>query len=756
MNKHDKNILKQNLEKYNITPLYYEKFQVLLLMENANVHLVSLFKDYLLYDDLTEFFKEYYNKKEIYPLLKKIYDYYESSSYLFPNYTAINEGKYIYRNIIRKQKLIDYLEDLEEKKIEKDKKKKKKFKNQSMSEESSSFIEVFNQKIYENIRKETENDSKINELFCVGNGNKTNPEYDSISSIIKLTEELKDKDKGKELEKSIKYKTNKNNKNFINNNDINIKKSHINNKKANNENYTYNIINANNNIVDSNKLTNSNNKIVDNKKDCIKKRNKNSNDIDINKSIKQHSINDIGYKKTNIHKKLNNNKDNLSEGKLYIPRKVNISQNLLQKCKKQNNKKKINKSIKIIKILSDNHNNSLRNYNIQNLTDRIKDSNKLNLHQIKSNNFLKNRQNFQSNKNIKNNYKKNNIIINIINNNKNSNYHYISNFYSNNTNTSNNVNKNNNTNQELFLKKEKNNYKTSSNARINTEKNNNNKSNIMIGFRLNTKGIITKNKSMKKNIMQNSNTNKNIKKNKKYIKSKLLSLRLTESNFIRNLTERIKNQSHSNSIKKYKNKLKAKPFISPKNELKTKKRNKTELFMNKTDIFLFGQQFENSQYKKSINRQILKNINLTNNKKGHKEISLINKKIINSRLNLNNNLSLNNKNTIKNINQSNIKHISKNSQNLTEIKIIKKIGSLPINQIIKKSGMGTFNMNKTERTSRNHSKNKINKIYNTTVKKNYLDSFSPKNAKELIYNKINKINNKKKWKHEYFFKMHKN
>ena len=206
MKKYDKNILKWNLEKHNVTPLFYEKFQVLLLMENANVHLVSLFKDYLLYDDLTEFFREYYRKKEIYPLLKKIYDYYESSSYLFPNYTAINEGKYIYRNIIRKQKLIDYLEDLEEKKNEKEEKRKKKFKNQSMNEQSSSFIEVFTPKIYENIRKETENDSKIDELFCVGNGNKTNSECDSIASILKLTEEIKEKDKRKEFEKSIKCK----------------------------------------------------------------------------------------------------------------------------------------------------------------------------------------------------------------------------------------------------------------------------------------------------------------------------------------------------------------------------------------------------------------------------------------------------------------------------------------------------------------------------------------------------------------------
>jgi len=104
--------MKWNLERYNSTPIFYQKFQILLLMENANTHLVSKFKDYLLFDDMTEFFKEYYNSNEIYSRLKTIYDYYESSSYLFPNYTAINEGKYIYKNIIKKQKLIDYINRL--------------------------------------------------------------------------------------------------------------------------------------------------------------------------------------------------------------------------------------------------------------------------------------------------------------------------------------------------------------------------------------------------------------------------------------------------------------------------------------------------------------------------------------------------------------------------------------------------------------------------------------------------------------------
>ena len=182
MKKYKINVMKWNLEKYNSTPLFYQKFQILLLMENANTHLVSVFKDYLLYDDMTEFFKEFYDRKEIYPRLKTIYDYYESSSYLFPNYTAINEGKYIYRNIIKKQKLIDYLEDLEDKKKEKEEKKKKgKKMGLCLDDESSSYFEVFDTKIYDNIIKETRNDSKINELFCVGNKNNENEVGDSFA-----------------------------------------------------------------------------------------------------------------------------------------------------------------------------------------------------------------------------------------------------------------------------------------------------------------------------------------------------------------------------------------------------------------------------------------------------------------------------------------------------------------------------------------------------------------------------------------------
>ena len=679
MKKYKINVMKWNLEKYNTTPLFYQKFQILLLMENANTHLVSIFKDYLLYDDSTEFFKEYYIKKEIYPRLKTIYDYYESSSYLFPNYTAINEGKYIYRNIIRKQKLIDYLEDLEDKKKEKEEKKnlkkKKKLKNQTQNEQSSSCIEVFDTKIYENIRKETENDSKINELFCVGTKNSNN-DCDSFASILKLTEELKEKEKDSQ-------------------------KKNIQNKEISN------------------------------------KTNKETNSI-INKNI------------NNNNKKIIYNLDNLNktEGKIYVSRRVSLNQNT-----KVYNKKTINKGVKNLNINNFiNNNNSgliVRNFN---LTDRNKNINKLNIDTSKSNDFIKNNQNnFNSNKNIKNNYKKNNIIINIINSNKNNNYNSTNNYFSNYTNTNTNTNENNNQNNHLYFNnlsntktnENKSNFNTNSNPRINTE-NNKSKNNITIGGRLNSKGILTKPQSSNRN---HNNNSKNIQKNKtKQIKSKLLSFRLTDSNFVKNIAERIKNKANSSSMKKNKNKSKTKSIFSPNNKNNNnnnniKKRTKTEILGNNTDIFIIGQQGENYTYNKSINRQILKNINLTNNNKPHKEISLVNKKIINYHLNINNNnININNSNSI---NKKCVKHTSTNSQNLTDVKIINKIVPFTSREFMKKKDIGVFSVNKTERTSRNHSKDKINKINNTTVKKNYLDSFSPKKTQDLIYNKIHKIQNKK-------------
>lgn len=746
MIKYKINVMKWNLEKYNSTPLFYQKFQILLLMENANTHLVSIFKDYLLYDDMTEFFKEYYNSKEIYPRLKTIYDYYESSSYLFPNYTAINEGKYIYRNIIKKQKLIDYLEDLEDKKKEKEEKRNlknnKKYQNQN-EQSSSSFIEVFDTKVYDNIRKETWNDSKINDLFCVENKNSN--ECDSFASLIKLTEMIKDKDKEKEKIYDKKYVK----KNIITDKDNNDK------SKLNKNREYINVNNTNN---------------------------KNSNVNDITKKEINKINNNIIINKDNYSKNVQTGLDN----KIYVSRRVNIKQNINTKLYQKrpetninindfiNNNYSTNTNIYTNKNISINFNTNI-NTNIKSITHNWSNRNKIiNTEPSKSNDFAKKSngkliQKNQVNSSNKNTYKKNNIIINIINNNKNNNYNTNNNYFSNYTNNNANTNENNTKNNNYNNFQINNNYfpnYTNINEKIpinndnlnninnlnNISNNNSTKNNQNIKININTnylnnnkikgqissKGLTVKNTINNNNNNNTSNNKSIINRSKNAIKSKLLSFRLTtdilstETNLIRNLTERIRKQSQSNSRKKKKEQQKTKNVFSPKKNMK--KRTKSEMTGTKSDIFLFGQQNEINTYNKSINRQILKNINLTNVNKQKKEISLINKKIINSHFNINNN----SKNKIK---HKYIKHSSTNSQNLTSIGIINKIIPLQFKDLTKKKG-AVFSVNKTERSSRNHSKDKMNKMNKTIIKRNYKDSFSPKKSQDLIYNKIHKIQNK--------------
>ena len=746
MIKYKINVMKWNLEKYNSTPLFYQKFQILLLMENANTHLVSIFKDYLLYDDMTEFFKEYYNSKEIYPRLKTIYDYYESSSYLFPNYTAINEGKYIYRNIIKKQKLIDYLEDLEDKKKEKEEKRNlknnKKYQNQN-EQSSSSFIEVFDTKVYDNIRKETWNDSKINDLFCVENKNSN--ECDSFASLIKLTEMIKDKDKEKEKIYDKKYVK----KNIITDKDNNDK------SKLNKNREYINVNNTNN---------------------------KNSNVNDITKKEINKINNNIIINKDNYSKNVQTGLDN----KIYVSRRVNIKQNINTKLYQKrpetninindfiNNNYSTNTNIYTNKNISINFNTNI-NTNIKSITHNWSNRNKIiNTEPSKSNDFAKKSngkliQKNQVNSSNKNTYKKNNIIINIINNNKNNNYNTNNNYFSNYTNNNANTNEHNTKNNNYNNFQINNNYfpnYTNINEKIpinndnlnninnlnNISNNNSTKNNQNIKININTnylnnnkikgqissKGLTVKNTINNNNNNNTSNNKSIINRSKNAIKSKLLSFRLTtdilstETNLIRNLTERIRKQSQSNSRKKKKEQQKTKNVFSPKKNMK--KRTKSEMTGTKSDIFLFGQQNEINTYNKSINRQILKNINLTNVNKQKKEISLINKKIINSHFNINNN----SKNKIK---HKYIKHSSTNSQNLTSIGIINKIIPLQFKDLTKKKG-AVFSVNKTERSSRNHSKDKMNKMNKTIIKRNYKDSFSPKKSQDLIYNKIHKIQNK--------------
>lgn len=161
------------LQRHSITNEQYNAIQIEHIIQNDSCHLVSLFKEHLILDECTDFLRRFYSKNESIIRLQKLYEYYIASSMLFPNYTALNEGKYIYKNIMKKQKIIDMMEALDEEKMLKANKPPK-------------TDRVFDTKIYESIAFEPDV-SKIKEIFSL-----TNQINDSFEDVEKFTQYISD------------------------------------------------------------------------------------------------------------------------------------------------------------------------------------------------------------------------------------------------------------------------------------------------------------------------------------------------------------------------------------------------------------------------------------------------------------------------------------------------------------------------------------------------------------------------------------
>ncbi len=188
------------LKKYTTSINDYNKIMINHLLKSSQMHYISVFKDYLLYDDISEFLNRFYNKDEIMKRIFTITNYYANSSKLYPNYSPLNEGKYIYKNIEKKQRVIDIIEGNGIKKFKK---------NEN--------IIIFDSDIYNSILDENRNDkSKMKDLF--GSNIFTNKNNnDSFNSIINFTKSLTElvenktiqKEKKKSSLKNISYSQNK-------------------------------------------------------------------------------------------------------------------------------------------------------------------------------------------------------------------------------------------------------------------------------------------------------------------------------------------------------------------------------------------------------------------------------------------------------------------------------------------------------------------------------------------------------------------
>jgi hypothetical protein len=111
------------------------------LIYNENTHIVSIFKDYLILDDINEFLKRPYLQHESRTRLPKLCTFYDKYSQVFPNYVVLPESKYMFKNIQRKQKIIDEQYQIQEENAKK--------KHQSLLDDDRLFSSKFYNSVYD-------------------------------------------------------------------------------------------------------------------------------------------------------------------------------------------------------------------------------------------------------------------------------------------------------------------------------------------------------------------------------------------------------------------------------------------------------------------------------------------------------------------------------------------------------------------------------------------------------------------------------
>ena len=95
---------------YNITSSSFNKIIISNIIYNNKLHIVSCFKEFLIYFDPGDFLSSFYKKKESLSRLKQYCEFYSLNSRIFPNYILLPESVYIFNNIKKNQKLLDQLE----------------------------------------------------------------------------------------------------------------------------------------------------------------------------------------------------------------------------------------------------------------------------------------------------------------------------------------------------------------------------------------------------------------------------------------------------------------------------------------------------------------------------------------------------------------------------------------------------------------------------------------------------------------------
>ena len=618
------------------------------ILDNEETHLVAEFKDFLIIGDLNEFMQKYYSLLESRKYIPKICDYYTKSSLIFPNYVSLNESKYIYKNIRKKQKLIDQQQEQDELKEKKEKNKK----DESSSESVNNF---FSSKTLNSILQQS-NTSNVKIIFGIDD-NKNNNKKNNINNNINKNSDLdldidndetpmKIIDNLEEIEKGIKeIKDNKN----IKLNNTNIKKQNKKENDSKNKKYS-NILKINNSNTSSNKSSNiykrnkkriinnnlskkqtitennsknynkSNSSITGKESNYVKKKYINYFFINSQKKNKRKILiknslitNKFNTNINNINNNINNNKNCLIPSKACIS-KFFINNNYSHSVLKYNSFNFItNRNSNIFPFSSSLHTlqvNPLKkkcyydlNININNSNSAKNMNNKILSSKSSENTNDKNNINNNNDKNKKNKMKLNKYVINKLNNKKGHN-HAISLT----------INILNNKEKNIFKQKcltDRNKESKSENTNIHIKNNNNLKT---IGNSKNIKNkyfldkIINSNRNKKLNIIKNEKIKSIKNKHINHIKIKSLNFQKINSlSNIKKITINLTNKKQKENSKEniFKNK------IFPKSPISVKLDKLDQLDSNSNKTLSIKRTF-NIKTKKNKNN-IYKNINTNNN-----------------------------------------------------------------------------------------------------------------------------------------------
>ena len=398
-------------KKYTSGNFSYNKISINRLLFSDNCLIVARFKDYLILDDQTEFIRRFYPTKDLTQKLNKILTFYEKYSKIFPNYLVLKENRYLYRNIRRKQKMIDAFNEI--KREEKENRKKLKIDENDKNNNN----ELFTKKIKNEI-KTFQNNVSFKNYRNSFDSDKINDDTLLINQNSIYYRQLKDGDKSnKKIDSfienqtngSISYLVNVLNDNKIYTKDLpniliqnNNKNIITKNKKTK---YGIEMKNKINKKIQKIKEANQNSiKIINNINNIS---NKDENELQSSKHIKNNSI---------IKKKKIIDKNSLYKGAFTSTNATNSSSFVLKKNKNPqisssiniNNKdNKENKENKNIQNNKDNkyHKDNSESKNIQNNKDK-----KYHKDNSESKN-IQNNKDKDSNKCYINNDNNNNIII---------------------------------------------------------------------------------------------------------------------------------------------------------------------------------------------------------------------------------------------------------------------------------------------------------------------------------------------------------